>query len=124
MIVSLIRVPTPAAASGGEVKVTGMVKLSVKVTSLVEAVSVDHNLWSRSHSPDKVALSSRPRVTVSKAGPSEYVGLRQRSIPPLAWEFTAYKVPPVDNTSWLSVPPLGRVLSMLFQSVLVPVIKR
>ena len=114
----------PATVSVGEVRVTGEVKLSVKVKSLVSAVSTDHNRLSISHSPDRVALSLRPRVTVSKVGPSEYVGLRERSIPPSVWELAAYNVPSVDTISWLSVPPLGNVLSMLSHSVLVSVIKR
>ncbi len=81
-MVSLIRVPVPAAVLGGEVKVIGGVKLSVKVSNLVLVVSVDHNLWLCHQSQDRVAVSLRPRVTVSKVGFNEYVGSRQRSIPP------------------------------------------
>ena len=114
----------PAAVLAGEVKVTAGIKLSVKVSSLVLAISVDQNLWSRRHSPDRVALSLRPRVTVSKVGPSEYVGLRLRSMPPSAWELVAYNVPSVDTINWSTVPPLGSVLSMLSHSVLVPMMKR
>ncbi|MBA7683613.1 hypothetical protein ES703_91985 [subsurface metagenome] len=120
----LVRVPIPDAALAGEFRITGEVKLSLKVISLILVVSTDHNRFWHRHRPYRVALSLRPRVTVSKLGPSEKVGLKQRSMPPSALLLAAYRVPSVVTITWLSMPPLGRVLSMLSQSVLVPIIKR
>jgi len=120
----LIRVPAPDAVFAGEVKIRGEVRLSVKVISLVLVVSTDHNVWPYCHVPQRVAPSLRPRVTVSKVGPSEKAGLRLRSMPSSALELAAYNVPSVDSTSWFMVLPLGRVLSMLSQSVLAPIVKR
>ncbi|MBA7664420.1 hypothetical protein ES703_72481 [subsurface metagenome] len=80
-------------------RVTGRVKLWIKVISLVLVVSIDHNRLSSSHSPNKVAPSSSPPVIVSNIGPGEDVGLKQHSIPPSALKLVAYSVPPADTTS-------------------------
>jgi len=95
----------PDARSGGEVRVTGTARLSVKVISLVLAVSTDHSLFPDSHNPAREAPSSSPRITVSNVDPSEYDGLRQRSIPPSLsavstdCELVAYSVPSADTRS-------------------------
>ena len=92
----------PDAWSGGEVGVTGTARLSIRVISLVLAVSTDHSLFSDSHNPARVAPSSSPWVTVSNVGPAEYDGLRQRSIPPslsavsTGCELMAYSAPSTD----------------------------
>jgi len=85
-------------------------------------VSIDHNLLSYRHSLVRVAPSSSPRVIVSNVGPSEYVGLRLRSMPPSGLKLVAYNVSSADNFNCLSLLPAG--LSMFSHSVSVPMMKR